>query len=74
MKYQIIYEVIRDELGDVVDLVNRYELRTQNEVGKWLGATQSEVSRATIKTFTKKHVDECSPIKLWGSEYVIIRG
>ena len=74
MKYNIVYQIIRDAQGEVVDLRWRNEYKTQRECARWLDTTQSEVSKATIKTFTPKHVRECSPIRYAGFEYLIIRG
>ena len=74
MRYQIIYEVIRDERGEVVDFVNSFECRTQSEVAKWLGCNQSSVSRASVKRLRREDVNECSPIHWYAHEYVVARG
>ena len=71
---QIIYRVIRDEKGEIVDLINEHETKTQEQASKWLGCDQSSVSRATIKGFLDKYISKCSPVHALNNEYLIIRG
>lgn len=74
MKYQTIYEIIRDEKGEIVDLVNLNEFTTQEKAAKWLEVNQSSVSRATCKEFTKKALANVLPIHRDNKQFLIIRG
>ena len=72
MRYQVIYKVIRDEQGEVIDLINKWEVKTQKDASNWLGVDRFKTMRATIKTFTKKHINEATPVKIGLDEYVIL--
>ena len=74
MKYSTIYQIVRDEKGEIADLINVNEFTTQEKAAKWLEVNQSTVSRATCKEFTNKQLANVLPIHRDGEQFLIIRG
>lgn len=71
MKYKVIYEIVRNEHGEIVDLINKAEFFTQSKVAEWLGVNQSTVSRA-IKSDYIQDLQENDVIRADGVDYAII--
>ena len=73
MKYKIIYEIVKDEKGNVIDLINKAEFYTQSKIAEWLGVNQSTVSRVILPNYNKELESE-NILTCDGISYVIIEG
>ena len=74
MKYYIIYKIVRDEEGHVIDLINKWEEKSQEMASNWLGVDRHLITRAIITRANDKQMNETTPIRARGDEWLIMRG
>lgn len=49
MKYYIIYELVKNEEGDVIDIINKYDSDNLHTISNWLGITYNHTSDYTAR-------------------------
>ena len=47
-KYFIVYEVVKNEKGEIIDLLNRYDNNSLKEVAKWCNIDYTNISKYVI--------------------------
>ena len=48
-KYYIIYEVVRNEEGQVLDIINKYDNENTSKIAEWLQVDYKNINKYTIK-------------------------
>ena len=67
MKYYIVYEVVKNSEGVIIDLVNKYDSDNLQSISKWLNITYNHTS-----DYTAKDIDNIT-CKLKDNKYFILK-
>ena len=67
MKYFIIYEVVKNNEGEVVDVVNKYDSSNSDDISNWL-----DIDKKNISHYTAKDIDNIN-CKLKENKYFILK-
>ena len=67
MKYFIIYEVVKNEGGEIVDIVNKYDSTSTNDIANWL-----DIDKKNISHYTAQNIDNIN-CKLKENKYFILK-
>ena len=66
-KYFIVYEVEKNEKGEIIDILNRYDSDSLKEVAKWL-----EIDYTNINKYINKDIDNINA-RLKDNKYFILK-